>query len=284
MANAEIIAVGSEMLTSQRVDTNSLYLADHLNALGVEVRRKLVVGDDRSVLVEAIGQALAAVEILILTGGLGPTEDDVTRDAVAAATGRPQHFVPEIATAIEARFRLRGRVMPEINKRQAYVLDGAEILPNKNGTAPGQWLEQNGRIIALLPGPPSELKPMFDAECFPRLAKRLPAQVIRSRHYRITGLTESDLDQLIAPVYSKYTNPVTTVLAHAGDMQVYLRARSATADEAEKLLAEAGDPVEALLGDRIYSRSGESLEEVVGRLLTEKGALWPSPKAAQAAW
>ena len=272
MPDAEIIAVGSEMLTSQRVDTNSLFIADHLNALGVEVRRKLVVGDDRGYLTEAVEQALAKVEIVILTGGLGPTEDDVTRDAVAVALGRGQVFHKETADMIEARFRLRGRVMPEINKRQAYLMERAELLPNSNGTAPGQWIEHEGHVVILLPGPPMELKPMFTAQCLPRLEQRLPSSVIRTRHYRITGLTESDLDQLIAPVYAKYTNPATTILAHQGDMQVLLRARSETAEEAERLLKEVGDPLEALLGDRIYSRNGDALEAVIGRLLVERGA------------
>jgi nicotinamide-nucleotide amidase len=271
MADAEIIAVGSEMLTSQRIDTNSLFLAGHLNALGVEVRRKLIIGDDRALLTAAVRHALAHVEIVILTGGLGPTEDDVTRDAVAAAVGRPLVFDQAICDAIEVRFRMRQRKMPEINKRQAHLVGGAEVLPNAHGTAPGQWIEHENRVLILLPGPPGELKPMFEAHCMPRLEKRLPSQVIRTRFYRITGLTESDLDQLIAPVYSKYANPTTTILAHQGDMQVLLRARSETPEEAERLLAEVGEPIEELLGKRIYSRDGEPLEAVVGSLLKERG-------------
>jgi nicotinamide-nucleotide amidase len=271
MPDAEIIAVGTEMLTSQRVDTNSLFLTSELNALGVEVRRKLVIGDDRALLTGAVRHALGHADIVILTGGLGPTEDDVTRDAVAAATGRSQIFQQEICDAIEARFRLRGRLMPEINKRQAYLIEGAELLPNTQGTAPGQWLDQENHVIILLPGPPGELKPMFTSQCVPRLQKRMPGQVIRTRFYRITGLTESDLDQLIAPVYSKYTNPATTILAHQGDMQVHLRARCATAEDAEALLAEVGGPIEALLGHRIYSTNGDPLEAVIGSLLRERG-------------
>jgi nicotinamide-nucleotide amidase len=272
MADAEIIAVGSEMLTSQRIDTNSLFLTDQLNALGVEVRRKLIIGDDRALLTGAIRHALRHVEIVILTGGLGPTEDDVTRDAAAAALGRQLTFNAQICAEIEERFRQRRRVMAEINKRQAYVVDGAEALPNANGTAPGQWVEEDGRVMILLPGPPGELKPLFEKECMPRLARRLPGLVIRTRFYRVTGFTESDLDALIAPVYSRYTNPVTTILASPGDIQVHLRARAATAEEADALLAEVGDPIAQLLGDRLYSRDGHSLEEVVGNLLRERGA------------
>jgi nicotinamide-nucleotide amidase len=269
--DAEIIAVGSEMLTSHRMDTNSLYITDQLNSLGVEVKRKLIVGDDRALLTEAARDALGRVKLLIFSGGLGPTEDDLTRDAVAQAMGRPLIFRQDLCDAIEKRFLRRGRVMAEINKRQAYLIEGAEVLPNPNGTAVGQWMNHNGGVVMLLPGPPGELKPMVANECMPRLERMLPTMVIRSRIYRISGLTESDLDQLIAPVYSKVTNPVTTILAHFGDMQVHLRARCATAEEAEKLLAQIGDPIEQLLGDRIYSRQGESLEELVGKLLLERG-------------
>jgi nicotinamide-nucleotide amidase len=264
---AEIIAVGSEMLTSQRLDTNSLFITDQLNVLGVEVRRKLVIGDDRPLLAEAVRHALRHVDIVILSGGLGPTEDDLTREAVAEALGRTLVLRQDLVDAIEERFRRRQRKMAENNKRQACVIEGAEVLPNPNGTAVGQWIESDGRVVMLLPGPPGELKPMFTDHCVPRLARRLPAQVIRTRLYRVTGMTESDLDHLIAPVYSKFTNPSTTILASPGDIQVHLRARSATEEEAERLLAEVGDPVAELLGDRIFSRNGDSLEAVIGAAL-----------------
>jgi nicotinamide-nucleotide amidase len=272
MPDAEIIAVGSEMLTSQRIDTNSLFVTDQLNALGVEVRRKLIVGDDRAILTAATRDALEHAEIVILTGGLGPTEDDLTREAAAEALGRPLVFRQDLCDAIEERFRRRQRRMAEINRRQAYLIDGAEVLPNPSGTAVGQWIQHDGRVVMLLPGPPGELKPMFANECVPRLLKRLPAQVIRARLFRVTGMTESDLDQLIAPVYKKYTNPATTILASPGDIQVHLRARCASEEEAERLLAEVAEPIEKLLGERIFSRNGDSLEAVVGALLRERGA------------
>jgi len=269
---AEIIAVGSELLTSQRVDTNSLFITDQLNALGVEVRRKMVVGDDRDLLTASIREALARVEIVILTGGLGPTEDDLTRDAVAAATGHKLVFREDLRAAIAERFQRMNRKMAENNLRQAYAVEGAEPLANPNGTAPGQYLEYENRIVMLLPGPPHEMKPMFTTHCLPRLSLRVPAQVIRTRFYRVAGMGESDLDQLIAPVYTKYTNPVTTILAAPSDIQIHLRARCATAEEAEALLAEVGPPIEALLGDRIYSRNGESLEAIVGTMLNARNA------------
>jgi nicotinamide-nucleotide amidase len=272
MADAEIIAVGSEMLTSQRIDTNSLYITDQLNALGVEVRRKLIIGDDRAMLTDAVRAALSHAGIVILTGGLGPTEDDVTRPAVADALDRKLVFSQEICDAIEERFRRRQRKMAEINKRQAYVIEGAEVLPNANGTAPGQWIANDGRVVIMLPGPPGELKPLFSNECIPRLVSLLPRQVIRARFYRVTGFTESDLDALIAPVYTKYTNPSTTILASPGDIQIHLRARCGSAEDAERLLAEVGDPIESLLGRHLFSRNGDPLEGIVGALLRERGA------------
>jgi nicotinamide-nucleotide amidase len=272
MAEAEIIAVGTELLGGQRVDTNSLFITDHLNALGVEVRRKMVVGDDRDLLTASIREAIERVEIVILTGGLGPTEDDLTRDAVAAATGRQLIFRDDLRDAIVDRFRRMNRKMAEINLRQAYAVEGAEALPNPNGTAAGQWLEHQNRVVMLLPGPPHEMKAMFVDQCMPRLSLRLPAQVIRTRFYRVAGMGESDLDQLIAPVYTKYTNPVTTILAGPSDIQIHLRARCATAEEAEALLEEVGPPIEALLGDRLYSRNGDPLEAVVGAMLSANGA------------
>jgi nicotinamide-nucleotide amidase len=267
---AEIIAVGSELLTPQRVDTNSLFLTDQLNGLGVEVVTKCVIGDDLNRLADAVRRAVSRSEIVVLCGGLGPTEDDLTRDAVAAALERKLIYHPEITEVLEQRFAQLKRKMVEVNKRQAFLVEGAEMLPNDRGTAPGQWIEDSGSHVMLLPGPPHEMKAMFARQCLPRLARIVPRQVIRTLVLRVTGMAESDLDQLIAPVYKKYENPVTTILAAAGDLQIHLRARCATEGEAAALLVEVGGPIELLLGDRIYSRNGQSLEEVVGDMLRDR--------------
>ena len=267
MPDAEIIAIGSELLTASKIDTNSLYLTDQLNALGVEVRRKMVVGDDRPLLVESIRQALAGAHIVFLTGGLGPTEDDVTREAVAEALGRKLEFRDELLTALAERFKRFHRPMAENNKRQTFAVEGAENLPNPRGTAAGQWLQDNCRTIVLLPGPPNELKAMFLAECLPRLEKLLPPQVIRTRFYRVAGMGESDLDQLIAPIYKPFANPVTTILAGPGDIQIHLRARAENEVEAEALLMQVAPRVESTLGDRIYSSDGAPMEGVIGQRL-----------------
>jgi len=270
--NAEIIAVGSEMLTPSFIDTNSLYVTGELNRLGVEVVAKRVLGDDRDRLAEAVRQALAGSGLVILSGGLGPTEDDVTREAVAQALDRKLVYHPEIAEALAERFARMHRKMAEINKRQAFVIEGASVLPNDRGTAPGQWVEESGGVAVLLPGPPHELKAMFERQCLPRLERIVPPSAIRTMFFRVTGMPESDLDQLISPVYKKYANPATTILASNGDLQVHLRARGSTVAEAEALLAEVGGPIEVLLGDFLYSRSGDPLEVVVGRMLREARA------------
>jgi nicotinamide-nucleotide amidase len=254
--NAEIIAVGSELLT-----------------LGVEVLSKLVVGDDRARLTEAIRASVWRANIVILIGGLGPTEDDVTRDAAAAAVGRKLYLSADQEAILGNRFRQLNRPMAQNNLRQAYLIEGAEAMPNPHGTAPGQFLSTDRGALALLPGPPRELKPMVEQQLVPRLKPVLPPQVIRVRAYRITGIGESDLDALIAPVYSKYSNPVTTVLSSPGDLHVFLRARCDTAEEADALLREVGDPIAELLGDRVYSDKAEdTLDLVVARLLRQQRA------------
>jgi len=255
------------MLGVSKLDTNSLYLTAELNRLGVEVVAKAVIGDDRNRLAEAVRRALSRSEIVIISGGLGPTEDDVTRQAVAVALDRKLSFSDEIAGWLEQRFAAARRKMAEINRRQAFVIEGAQVLPNDRGTAPGQWVEESGAVAMLLPGPPHELKAMFERQCLPRLARIVPKQVIRTLFWRVAGMGESDLDQLIAPVYKKYENPVTTILAAAGDIQIHLRSRCETAAEADALLAEVAGPMELLLGDRIYSRNGDPMEMVVAELL-----------------
>lgn len=270
--NAEIIAVGSEMLTHKRVDTNSLFLTEQLNNLGIEVTAKHVIGDDLDRLAGTIRRSLGAAGMVILSGGLGPTEDDLTRDAIALAISRRLVFNPAINEGIEQRFRQMNRVMPEINRRQAMVIEGAHVLPNDRGTAPGQWIEDGDAFLISLPGPPHELKAMFTRQCVARIERIVPHLAIRTLELRISGMSESELDAAISPVYKRYTNPVTTILAHNGDMQVHLRARCATEGETMGLLAEVGGQIDVILGDRIYSRNGDPLEAVVGKQLLQRQA------------
>lgn len=269
--NAEIVAVGSEMLTAGRLDTNSLFITEHLNSLGIEVTAKHVIGDDRARLVTAIRRGLQDADIVILSGGLGPTKDDLTRDAVAEAIGCSMSVDAETLGAIEQRFRTMKREMPAINRRQAMVLDGAEILRNDRGTAPGQWLTAERKVVVMLPGPPSELKSMFTRECLPRLEKIAPPTAIHTAVLRVTGISESQLDQTIAPIYMGRENLVTTILAHDGDLQVRLRAQCATAQAARALSEEVAELAAAALGDHVYSRDDAPLEAVIGRRLLAAG-------------
>lgn len=268
--DTEIIAVGSELLTPDRLDTNSLFLTEKLNALGIEVALKTVVGDDRERLTAVFRAALDRSNLIILIGGLGPTEDDVNREVVAEVLQRPLHEVREIRERIEKRFASVGRIMSANNLRQAMVPEGADWLENKNGTAPGLWIEQDGKKIILLPGPPNELKAMFESACLPRLAPLAGEFRLASRVYKVMGLPESELDQRISPIYKAYANPATTILAVSGAIEVHLRARAPSEAEAEALVAELGDKIETALGDHVFSTHGESLEEVVGMYLTMK--------------
>jgi nicotinamide-nucleotide amidase len=265
--DAEIIAVGSELLTPFYSDTNSLFLTDRLNSLGIEVRFKTVVGDRADDLSTVLKEALSRSALIILTGGLGPTEDDLTRPVVAEVLGRALHEVPEIRRLIQERLARFGRPMAENNLRQALVPEGAAWLENKHGTAPGIWIEHGHNLVVLLPGPPGELEAMFDAACVPRLAQTAKQQRIRTRVYKVVGLTESEVDKRAAAVYTRYQNPTTTILAKPGAIEIHLRARAPSDKEADALLAELGDQIELALGEYVFSTQGESLEEVVGMYL-----------------
>ena len=274
--NAEIIAVGSEMLTPSRMDTNSLYLTEQLNLLGVEVIFKSIVGDDLRRLVAAAQHGLFRSDILIFSGGLGPTEDDLTREAVAEALGLKLHRDPAILARLEQRFANRGWKMSSNNTKQADVLEGATALPNPNGTAPGQWLsgEFDGRehIIILLPGPPHEMKALFEAEVRERLRAKVPPAFLAVRTLKIAMLGESAVDSRVAPIYKRYSDVETTILAGAGEIELHFKTRAATQGAAQSRVDEVAGVVEDELDDAVYSRNGESLEQIVGYWLQMRSA------------
>jgi nicotinamide-nucleotide amidase len=274
--NAEIIAIGSEMLTPYRVDTNSLYLTEQLNLLGIDVIFKSIVGDDLRRLVAAAQHALFRSEILIFSGGLGPTEDDLTREAVAEALGVKIHRDDATAATIEQRFAARGWKMSSNNLKQADVLDGATVLPNPNGTAPGQWLagEFDGRehIIVLLPGPPHELKSLFESEVRDRLRAKVPPAFLAVRTLKIAMLGESHVDARVAPIYKRYSDVDTTILAGAGEIELHFKSRAATQDAAQRRVDEVAGLIEDELDDAVFSRNGESLEQIVGYWLQMRNA------------
>jgi nicotinamide-nucleotide amidase len=272
MLNAEIIAIGSEMLTPFRVDTNSLWLTERLNALGVEVRLKTIVGDDEARLEETIRDALRRSEIIISTGGLGPTEDDITKKVFARVLGRELELHEPTIERIKARFARRNIEMTPNNARQALTLAGAQVLPNDHGSAPGQLIEQGNCTVVLLPGPPREMKPMFDEQVAPILKQRAGEVFILRHKLSIYGLTESKADALAAPIYTQYINPTTTILFKDGQIELHLTAQAQTEAEARRLLDELAVKLVEVLGDYVYSQRDESLEEVVGKLLRANGA------------
>jgi nicotinamide-nucleotide amidase len=265
---AEIIAVGSELLTPDRLDTNSLFLTEELNKLGIDVVRKTIVGDNREQLTDAFANALERVDLVISSGGLGPTADDLTRETVADLLGRKLQRDDRILQAIEARFRSFRHEMPEINSRQAMVPEGAEVLDNTRGTAPGLWIEHGDRAIVLLPGPPREMRAIFESGVAPRLQRRASDVRLFHREFRVTGLGESHVEQRIAPIYKRYTDVITTVLTSPGEVQVHLRLWSDEPDYAKKILDEIERGFDIALTDRIFSRDGQPLHEVVARQLT----------------
>ncbi|MDE3062672.1 MAG: competence/damage-inducible protein A [Acidobacteriota bacterium] len=263
----EIIAVGSEMLTPYRQDTNSLYLTEKLNELGVTVAFKSIVGDRRKDLLNVIQTALGRADIVVLMGGLGPTEDDLTREAVAEALSLRLRRDGALLAALHARAATWRMPMPENNQKQADVIETATVLPNLNGSAPGQWLDTiyntYRKLVMLVPGPPNECKPMFDAECVPRLRAAVPERHIAKRTLKAAMIPESQADKLLAPIYTTYTDVETTILAHAGDIQLTLLCTKASREAAEDRVEELAGKLEEALDDWLYSSEGETLEQIV---------------------
>ena len=274
--NAEIIAIGSELLTPYRQDTNSLFLTEKLNQLGVDVIFKTIVGDSREHLTAAAHQALFRADIVIFMGGLGPTEDDLTREAVADTLGLSMRRDPEIVASLERRFAARGWKISPNNYKQGDVITGAVVLPNSNGTAPGQWIsgkyEDQEKIILLLPGPPHELKALFVEQCVERLRAKLPSLFMATRELKIAMMGESLCDARIAPIYQRYPDVQTTILAGAGEIQLHLKTRAASLEKAQQRVDELVEKIEEELGDFVVSDNGDSMEQIVSYYLQMRNA------------
>lgn len=268
--------MGSELLTPFRQDTNSLYLTEKLNRLGVEVGFKTIVGDRLQDIARVARIALARADILIFSGGLGPTEDDLTREAVAEALGLQLRRDPEALRAIERRFAEHGWKMAANNAKQADVITGATVLPNANGTAPGQWISGKSdgkeKLVVLLPGPPHELQALFENAVVEKLRAKVPQQVISSRVLKITGIGESACDARVAPIYKRFTDVDTTILAAPGEIQLHLLTHKDSEDAAEKRLDELVAGIEEELGDCVFSDNGDSLEQIVSYFLQMRNA------------
>jgi nicotinamide-nucleotide amidase len=259
------------LLAPDRTDTNSLWLTEKLNSIGIEVKLKTIVGDDDARLEEAIKDATRRSKVVITTGGLGPTEDDVTRKVAARALGRRLLLDEAILAELREKFRKFGYPMPERNSRQAMVIERAEVLDNPNGSAPGLFIEDDGVAIVLLPGPPREMKPMFENQVLPKLAGKAGAVKVVRRMLRVAGLGESAVDEQIAPIYTQYENPQTTILFNQSEIEIHLTARGKDEAEANARLDELSEKLEERLGNTVFSFSGEKMEEVVGLKLTVGG-------------
>jgi nicotinamide-nucleotide amidase len=269
--NASILAIGSELLTPQRADTNALFLTRRLLEIGIEVVLRQTVADDLGLLTAAFRHALERSDVVIATGGLGPTEDDLTREAAAGALGRGLVRDGDYLEALKQRFARYGRPMAPVNEKQADLIEGAVLLPNPRGTAPGQSFERGGKLLLLLPGPPVEMEPMFEASVLPRLRERAGGAVLRTRVLRIASMGESEVEQLVAPIYKTFSNPRTTILSAPGQVELHFVATAASEAEVERLIEALAVPVRGALGSRIYSEDGRELAEVVGAELKQRG-------------
>lgn len=275
LRTAEIIAIGSELVTPDRIDTNSLWLTARLNELGIDVRVKAVVGDHRDELAAVFTEALARADVVVTTGGLGPTDDDLTREAVAGALGLALIEDEEILAGLRERFARRRMPMPEINRRQAHVPVGAAVMFNRHGSAPGLWIEHGGKVAVLLPGPPREVHPMWQADVLPRLEARTGGRRLRRRVLKITGRAESQVDEVAAPVYTPLRRqPIaieTTILATPGQIELHLSAAGRDVPAIDRALDDAVRRLRDALGSVVFSVDGRPLEAVVGDLLGEHG-------------
>jgi nicotinamide-nucleotide amidase len=274
--NAEIVAVGSELLTPFRQDTNSLYLTEKLNQLGVDVAFKTIAGDNRQHLSSISRIALSRADIIVFSGGLGPTEDDLTRESVAEALGLELRRDPDVLDQLAKRFASRNMKMSANNAKQADILAGAIVLPNSSGTAPGQWIsgkyEAREKIIILLPGPPHELKKLFEEQCLDRLRSKLPQAFIATRVLKIAMIAESQCDARVAPIYKRFTDVQTTILAGAGEIQLHLKTQAESLALAQERVDRLAGELEDELGDTVFSSQGESLEQIVGYFLQMRNA------------
>ena len=277
IVSAGIIAVGSELLTPSKTDTNSLFITEQLNLLGIEVKVKAIVGDERAALEHVFRAFLERVDLVVLCGGLGPTDDDLTREVVASVLNRPLAEDESITAHLRARFASRSlpMPMPESNRRQAMVPRGGRVIPNARGSAPGLWIDHEDRLVLLLPGPPRELRPMLTELVAGSLNERGVGASLVRRIVRVAGRIESHVDEALHPLYQEWekaTPPIAaTILAALGSIELHVSTRAATREAAAAVLEKAVAQAVSVLGPDVYSTDGRLLEAVVGDLLVERG-------------
>jgi len=271
--NCETVTIGSELLLGRITDTNASYLARKLNLIGLNVAFHVTVGDDRKQIQEVLSQALKRSDLVITTGGLGPTEDDLTREVIADLVGAPLTFKEELMDQIESIFKRFGYSMPENNRKQAFIPGGAIPIPNEIGTAPGFIIEKGSRVIIALPGVPKELKYILNKEVVPYLKKhfRLDKELITSKVLKVTGIGESKVDSQIKDLIGTNSNPSIGILASPGDISIMITAYAKSAKEAEGLIRPIEQEIRSRLGIAIYGINDDTLDEVVIDLLKKRG-------------
>lgn len=271
VARAEILTIGTELLLGQTIDTNSAYIGEQLAEVGINVYWKTTVGDNGDRIGEALRVALTRSEIVVATGGLGPTEDDLTCQAIAAELGRKLHLDQTVLESIRRRFAKRGLVMSRNNERQAMIPGGATVLPNPHGTAPGLLIRlEDGRIVVAMPGVPGEMQPMLTEQVIPRLCDAFGVSgSIRSRTLKACGIAESALDEIIGDLARLSVNPTIGLLAYPGEIHIRLTVKTESEAEGDRLLDDLEARLRERLGELLFGRDEERLEEVVGRLLLE---------------
>jgi nicotinamide-nucleotide amidase len=265
---AEILSIGTELLLGEIIDTNAAYIASRLPGLGIDLYFKHTVGDNLGRIVEVMGRAVANNDIVLTTGGLGPTEDDLTREAIAAVMGEETHIDEELERVLRARFA--GRTMPERNLKQAWLIPSARAIPNPRGTAPGWWVERDGKIIISMPGPPAEMTRMWEEEVAPELLSRRPGAVLVTRTLKTSGIGEGQLDEMISPLLHT-TNPSVGVYARPDGVHVRIAAKAATPEEARQLIEPVEQGLRDILQAAVWGADGDTFESTVGQMLAERG-------------
>lgn len=267
--NAEIVSIGTEILLGEIVDTNASYIAERLPALGIDVYYKHAVGDNLNRLAEVIGRARERADIVITTGGLGPTEDDLTREAIAQVHGEQTAVDPDLETWLRDLYKRRGNVMPERNIKQTWLIPSARSINNPRGTAPGWWAERDGKIVIAMPGPPSEMTRMWEEEVAPQLVKLATGTVLIKRTLKTAGMGESNVDEAISHLL-KGNNPSIGLYARADGVHVRMGAKAPTAEEARALIEPVEAEIRQILAPHVWGTDDDTFESVVGETLAER--------------
>ena len=266
----EIFAIGTEILMGEIADTNSAYIASQVPALGITIQRMAQIGDDLNELSEGVKQALQRSDIIFTTGGLGPTQDDLTREAIARALGEEMEVDPDLLADLKAWFSYRGRDMPPRNEKQATLIPSASSILNNQGTAPGWWVEKEGKLIVAMPGPPGEMTNIWLHQVAPRLSRMATGQVIISRNIKTTDLAEADVAERVAR-FCETENPYLGIYAKQDGIHLRIIARAATEGEARRLIAPVEKGIVDIMGSHVWGYDDDSPEEAVGQTLREKG-------------